>query len=221
MTPQELRSLIADVNADIQAMTRAQSLRDEMGQAIRFRALHPLEEQLIDEDATGQRRGEPRIENVNGIRLKIWKTHRAGLMATDIKGADLYYETEQGKFALIQYKTPSGSTGRVKKDEDQLDELKAACPQRCSPRRRFSCGSWVAIRDGEDGKFLPACEASNIFGAFASRKKAAFVNGLPREQFRLDFATCHIGGRTKPLALARTMASIVAADHILFEVVEG
>ena len=221
MTLQEIRSLIAAVNADMRAMTRARSVKDEMGRAIQFRAANPLEEQLIDEDATGQRRGEPHVETVNGVRLKIWKTHRAGLLATDIKGADLYYETDQGKFALIQYKTPSAATGRVKKDESQLEELKAACPQLCNPRRRFSCGSWVAVREGGDGIFLPACEASNIFGAFASRKKTAFINGLTKQQFRLDFANCHIGGRIKPLALASTMASMVAADHILFEVVEG
>lgn len=221
MTPNEIAALIRDVNSDIRALARARSVQSEVRQAIRFRADNPLEEQLIDEDTMGIVRGEPRVETVDGVRLSIWKIHRAGLKSTDIKGADLYYETEQGKFALIQYKTPSASTGRVKKDQEQLDELKAACPQRCAPRRRFSCGAWVAIRDATAGTFLPACEASNVFGTKASRSKNAFINGLAKDEFHTDFASCLIGGRTRPITLASTVAALLAADRILFEVIEG
>ena len=217
MSPSELRQLVTDVNSDIIGMARAVQVRKEVREEIQSRAEAPLEEQLIDEDATGRRRGGPRIEYVNGARLQIWKVHRAGLRATDIKGADLYYEIENEKFALVQYKTPAKS-GRVTRDSGQLTVLRQSCPQDCPPANRFSCGAWFAVRDGGPGAYLPACQAELVFGSFASRSKSAFINGLTKEQFQSDFGACLIGARTLPIDLGAFRQTSINSDHLLFEV---
>lgn len=217
MSPAEAESLIRGVNEDIERIARAAQSQRQVRDAIRFRAQNPLEEQLIDEDSYAVPRGQPRVLRVGDVELKIWKIHRAGLDSTDIKGADLYYEMDGTKFVLVQYKSPSGS-GRVKKDSSQLTELTEACPNRCPPTERFSCGSWFALHDGTGGSYHTACEANNIFGAYASRKKDAFINGLTKTQFEADFASCRIGGRSAPIRVQQFQNASVNADHIFFRV---
>jgi hypothetical protein len=217
MSPAETHALIRDVNADIARMARAAQMQREIREAILFRANYPLEEQLIDEDSFGLPRGEPRVVRWGNVKLKIWKIHRAGLRATDIKGADLYYEIADTKFVLIQYKSAS-ATGRVTRDAEQLAVLKESCPNLCSPPNRFSCGSWLALRDASEATYHPACEADRIFGTFASRGKSAFINGLTRSQFHTDFGECRIGGRTNPINLDAYKASSIEADHLFLQV---
>lgn len=219
MTPEELKFLIRDVNADIARMTRASQTQSEVRNEIRRRAQNPKEEQLIDADTSGIPLGEPRVIRTGDVELKIWKIHRAGLNATDIKGADLYYEIANHKFILVQYKTPSAS-GRVTKDSEQINALKAACPNQCSPSNRFSCGSWFALRDGDDGVYYPACEAERIFGTFASRGKSSFINGLSKMQFQAEFGQCRIGGRTTPINVTDYRNESVASDRLYFHVVQ-
>lgn len=217
MTSGELKALIHDVNSDVVRIARALATRAEVRREIQVRAQAPLEEQLIDEDAFGVPTGGPKVVSVYGTQLRIWKLHRAGLLASDIKGADLYYEIENEKFVLIQYKTPSAN-GRVSKDQTQLEVLRSVCPQRCNPSNRFVCGSWFALRDREEGSYFPACEASNVFGSKASRKKSAFVNGLSKSQFQEDFAACLIGGRTEPIGIENVRLAAMMNDKILFQV---
>lgn len=217
MSPAEAESLVRGVNEDIERIARAAQTQQQVRSAIRFRAEKPLEEQLIDEDSYAIPRGQPRVLRVGSVELKIWKIHRAGLDSTDIKGADLYYEMDGTKFVLVQYKSPS-SSGRVKKDSSQLVELTAACPNPCLPTERFSCGSWFALRDGVSSSYHTACEASNIFGTYASRKKEAFINGLTKTQFEAAFAGCRIGGRSAPIRAMQFQQASVNADHIFFRV---
>ena len=215
MSPSEAESLIQAVNDDIERIARAAQTQEQVREAIRFRSENPLEEQLIDEDSYAIPRGEPRLQRVGGVEQRIWKIHRAGLDSTDIKGADLYYEIDGIKFVLVQYKSPS-TKARVKKDSSQLTELIAACPNPCPPTERFSCGSWFALRDGERSSYHTACEANKIFGAYASRKKEAFINGLTKDQFESDFASCRIGGRSAPIRVMQFQQTSVKADHIFF-----
>jgi hypothetical protein len=217
MSPAETQSLIRDVNADIARMARATQTRQEIHAAILFRANAPLEEQLIDEDSFGFPSGQPRVVRWENVELKVWKIHRAGLRSTDIKGADLYYEIANNKFVLIQYKSPS-VTGRVTRDAQQLAVLKSACPNRCSPANRFSCGSWLSLRDASGATYYPACEAERVFGTFASRSKSAFINGLTKSQFHSDFGGCRIGGRTNPIDVDAYISSRVNADNLFFRV---
>ena len=217
MSPAEAEALVRSVNEDIERIARAAQTQREVQAAIRFRAQHPLEEQLIDEDSYGIPRGQPRIVRIGSVELRIWKIHRTGLDSTDIKGADLYYELDGTKFVLVQYKSPS-SSGRVKKDAPQLAELLEACPNPCYPTERFSCGAWFSLQDGASSSYHPACEAANVFGAYSSRKKEAFFNGLTKTQFEADFGSCKIGGRTAPIRMMRYQRASVNADHIFFRV---
>ena len=217
MSPTEADALVRSVNEDIDRLARAAQTQREVQNAIRFRADNPFEEQLIDEDSYGLPRGQPTVKRVGGVELRIWKIHRTGLDATDIKGADLYYEMNGVKFVLVQYKSPSPS-GRVKKDGPQLTELMDACPNQCYPTHRFSCGAWFALRDGAGSSYHPACEASRVFGKYASRKKEAFINGLTKSQFEADFGSCKIGGRTAPVQVMQYQRASVNADHIFFRV---
>jgi hypothetical protein len=124
MSPAETHALIRDVNADIARMARAAQMQREIREAILFRANYPLEEQLIDEDSFGLPRGEPRVVRWGNVKLKIWKIHRAGLRATDIKGADLYYEIADTKFVLIQYKSaPDQQDGSARPGSGSRYEL--------------------------------------------------------------------------------------------------
>jgi hypothetical protein len=215
MTQEELARLNQQVNNDIEGMAKAQRLRDEVRDAIGHRTTNPMEEQLIDEDSFGVIRGQPRILVVDGIQIKIWKIHRAGLQARDVKGADLFYEISDMKFVLIQYKTP-GPNGRVILDADQLSELQSACPVDCPPSDRFRCGSWYAIRAVPDATYFPACEAQQVFGSRKSRKASVFINGLTRKQFHEDFGKCHIGARTKPIEVVKYGRLSINRDRIFF-----
>ena len=217
MSPAEAESLVRGVNEDIERIARAAQTQREVRDAVRFRAQNPLEEQMIDEDSYGIPRGQPRIIRMGRDELKIWKIHRTGLNSTDIKGADLYYELDGAKFVLVQYKSPSTS-GRVKKDSTQLTELVAACPNPCLPTERFSCGSWFVLRNRAGGSYHPACEAANVFGAYGSRKKEAFINGITKTQFEADFVGCRIGGRSAPIQVMQFQRASVNADHIFFRV---
>lgn len=215
MSPSEAESLIQAVHDDIERMAHAAQTQQQVHEAIRFRSENPLEEQLIDEDSYDIPMGEPRVLRVGNVELRIWKIHRAGLRSTDIKGADLYYEIDGIKFVLVQYKSPSAS-GRVKRDSSQLTELVEACPNPCPPTERFSCGSWFALRDATGSSYFSACEVTNIFGKYSSRKKEAFINGLTKDQFLSDFASCRIGGRSAPTQAKRFQQASVNADHIFF-----
>ena len=217
MSSSEVESLIQAVNVDIERIARAAQTQQQVREAIRFRSENPLEEQLIDQDCYATPMGEPRELRVGSVQLRIWKIHRAGLKSTDIKGADLYYEMDDTKFVLVQYKRPNTS-GRVNKDKFQLAELIAACPNPCPPTERFSCGSWLALRDAKGSSYHTACEASNIFGTHDSRKKEAFINGLTMDQFESDFASCRIGGRSAPIRLMEFEQASLNANHIFFRV---
>lgn len=198
MTESEWKSLAKAINEDIAGLSKAASVQAEVRQTIKMRLKSPTEEQFIDEDAFGQPSPAPRTVWIDGHELKIWKVHRVGLKCSDVKGADLYYELGNRKFALIQYKSPSPK-GRVTLDVDQLDVLENACPVACPPTSRFGCGSWYAIRSAAKSAYFTACEARALFGKYGSRDFAHFVNGLTKEQFQQEFGRCHIGGRTAPI----------------------
>lgn len=201
-------------------MARAATTQDGVKAALEQRVFRATEEYFIDEDSFGSQPDKPRLFTVGAVELKVWKTHRAGLSSTDIKGADLYYEISDRKFILVQYKTPSRK-GRVTLDVDQLDELQAACPVQCPPTQRFSCGSWYALRSGGSGSYFTACEARALFGAYSSRDSKYFVNGLTQSQFHDQFGMCQIGGRTKPIEIRDYMQYSHDHDRILINAIQS
>jgi len=220
MTPSEWRSLAQSVNRDIAGMTRAAATQEGVRAALNQRNSRATEEFFIDEDSFGSQPTQARIFTGGTVELKVWKTHRAGLSSSDIKGADLYYEISDRKFILVQYKTPSRS-GRVTLDADQLDELQAACPVQCPPTHRFSCGSWYALRSTGSGSFFTACEAKALFGVYASRDRKYFVNGLAQTRFYEEFGACRIGGRTEPIEIHDYMQYSLEHDRVLINAIQA
>ena len=209
---EEWIALAREINSNIVGMTKACDTRDKVHQAIRHRLENPTEEQFIDSDVFGASR-EAKIYDVKGRQIQITKLHRIGLSCSDVMGADLFYEIPNVKFALIQYKSPSKQL-RVKLDEKQLNELKAACPMRCPPSSRHTCGSWYAVRSVVESTYHPACEAENIFADAQSRLFSKFINGLTKEQFHKDFQECRIGARTAPVSVQSFKQSSIENDHV-------
>ena len=220
MTELEWRALASQVNADILGMSVALATRDAVRRELDQRAAVPTEEFFIDADAFGREPTAPRIFTVAGTTVKVWKTHRAGLGSSDIKGADLFYEVSDTKFVLVQYKTPSRRL-RVSKDAVQLDLLASACPVQCPPSNRFACGSWLALRSTAGAKYFPACEAQQTFGKSKSRHERFFVNGLTQERFHDDFGLCHIGARTLPIDVSQYREWSVGQDRVFVSALTG
>lgn len=220
MNPSEWRSLAQSVNRDIAGMARAAATQEGVRAELDQRDFRATEEFFIDEDSFGSRPNQARRFTVGTVELKVWKTHRAGLSCSDIKGADLYYEISDRKFILVQYKTPSRN-GRVTLDADQLDELQAACPVKCAPTHRFSCASWYALRSAGLGNYFTACEAKALFGAHASRHRKYFVNGLDQTQFYGEFGACRIGGRSKPIEIQDYMQYSLEHDRVLINAIQA
>lgn len=217
MNRDEWRQLAAAVNSDIVGMTRAAQTKAEVRAILNQRRQTPTEEQFIDEDAFGAEPGAPRTIQIAGAKVQVWKTHRAGMDLSDVKGADLYYELGDRKFVLVQYKIPSVS-GRVKLDDEQLQDLQDACPVPCLPTQRFGCGGWYALRKpGAEAMYFPACEARKHFAGHKSRKSDLFINGLLQTQFQLDFGLCRIGARTEIIDLESYRDAAVAEDHVFFQ----
>jgi hypothetical protein len=140
MSPVEWRTLAHSVNRNLASMARAAKTSDEVRKAQKQRAPKASEEPSIVEVSLLSQSNQPSVFTVGAVELKVWKTHRAGLSSSDIKGTDLYYEIFDKKFNLVQYKAPN-SRGRVSLDANQLDELQDACPVQCPPTHRYSCGS--------------------------------------------------------------------------------
>jgi hypothetical protein len=217
MTESEWKSLAKAINSDIAGLSRAASVQAEVRQTIKKRLDSPTEEQFIDEDAFGQLSPAPRTVWIDGHEVKIWKVHRTGLNCSDVKGADLYYELGDRKFALIQYKSPSPK-GRVTLDVDQLNVLENACPVACPPTSRFGCGSWYAIRSTTRNAYFTACEARALFGKYSSRDFDYFVNGLTKEQFQQEFSRCHIGARTRPIDILNYRENALERNRVFIHV---
>lgn len=217
MTREQWKRLVGGVNADIAGMARAQRTRDDLRGEIRRSVAQPTEEQFIDEDCFEQPRGTPKIHFVEGVQIKVWKLHRAGLHSSDVKGADLFYEIEDKKYVVVQYKTPNRQD-RVFRDAAQMEELLDVCPVDCLPSNRFRCGAWFALLSGNLDMHFPACEAQAVFGTKRSRQSGAFINGLSKTQFRADFGLCRVGARTQPVDVEAYQARSVQEDRLFVRV---
>lgn len=215
MKLEDWREVVGKVNRDIEMLTRASATQKDVRRILRGNRARPTEEQLIDLGSFGFPPGEPRTVVIAGSEVKIWKIHRAGLNLSDVKGADLYYELGNKKFVLVQYKIPN-SSGRVRLDDEQLDELQRSCPVECLPTTRFSCGSWYALHKNPTASYFPACEARELFGKFASRKSEHFINGLTHDQFQNDFGSCRIGARTKPVRASEYRKFSINSNRVVF-----
>jgi hypothetical protein len=193
MTEEELEGTVRDINEEIRRLIYHQQVLADVHDRLERRNRRPLEEDYIDADLRDEPIGQPVIRRIDGVEIMVWKLHRRGTSAADIRGADLMYEIAGEKFVLIQYKTPT-TRGAVGRDADQLGVLMESCAVRCPPAPKASvgCGAWHAVRN-VDGFYHPACMAAEIFDHFASRHEGAFVSGFSKREFDEQFAACSVG----------------------------
>lgn len=218
MTETEWQEMVKRVNDDVRGIVRAQRVLEEVNEELVERRGDPFEEDRIFGDGYGFEPGQPRTIVVDGVHILIRTLHRKGLQQRDIKGADLIYEIAGRKFALIQYKD-ADARNRVLRDHDQLDELVAACPNRCPPPHLGywpTCGSWFNVKGESELAYLPACHASAVFGDAKSRSFDQFRHGIGPSTFQELFARCWIGARIAPTELVFVAVSAVEADRVVF-----
>jgi hypothetical protein len=215
----EWRGVVSYINNEIQDIVRGQQIHSRILKQLDTRNLVPLEEDFIDADLTDSEVGAASHFDIDGVQITTRKLHRRGIHASDVAGADLLYEIEGQKFALIQYKTPNAA-GRVLLDAHQLDTLIDHCPDPVCDAGVFQprCGSWYAVRARTFGHYMRACEARLVFGSSASRYASAFALGLSKGTFDSLFARCNIGAPLSPIGMGAIVASSVDADRVLFRV---
>ena len=107
MLETEWQTLVANINADVSGMLRAQQTLDEVHDDLQRREKSVVEEDFIFEDGWGVDTNAPNIRELYGVRIATRVLHRRGLALRDIKGADLLYEIVGRKFTLVQYKKPN------------------------------------------------------------------------------------------------------------------
>ena len=198
--------------------------------------LFPHEQDYIFSDHYGQMPSEPRREVINGITVTSRILHQAGVGLRDIVGADLLYEIVDRKFGLIQYKRAS-SIGSVKNDRQQLETLLNNCPSVCMHKKNRPiplnwlplrinsfCGCWYCIIDGDERKYMHACEAEASFDNRTAANFNAFRIGIEKEAFLSMFASCRIGAlirrvpREGDISSARYVQPLLVQRHIVLEV---
>lgn len=209
------RGTVRDINAEIRRLVHNQRIRAEIRDRLEARDQRPLEEDFIDADLRDERVGAPTVRRINGVTIRVWKLHRRGASASDIRGADLMYEIEGAKFVLVQYKTPNNQ-GVVAGDLDQLDALMRSCALDCPPPPLPSrgCGGWQAVRN-DAGFYHPACMAREIFGRHESRAERAFVGGLSKQAFDSAFAQCAVGSSVRLSNPEAAIDASVESGHLV------
>lgn len=221
MELEEWSETVSFVRDEIQNIIRAQRIHRRIRQQLAARDLAPLEEDFIDADLDNDSVGAPHYFDVEGVQIVTRKLHRRGLKSADVMGADLLYEIEGQKYAIIQIKKPDRN-GRIALDTDQLDVLVENCPvPACDGRGHWPrCGSWYAVRDSGVSLYHQACEVRAIFGGAASRNMSGFESGLSKETFDELFALCLVGAPISPTAMGAVVTSSLNADRVLFAVLQ-
>jgi hypothetical protein len=164
---------------------------------------NPLEQDYIYKDHYGSFPGEPIEREINGVKVITRVLHQTGKGLKDIVGADLLYEIENEKYALIQYKR--GFNKKVKGDVSQLDQLLKQCPSVCFYKKKPPsfvpvrmngfCGCYYKVIDNKN-YIVHACEAKFIFSNQTTVSIDQFKSGLSEQVFNELFASCRIGALT-------------------------
>jgi hypothetical protein len=209
------------MNADVAGIIRAQRVLSRVNTELGRRAERPIEEDFIFAEQFGKHPGKPVVREIEGVPVVTRMLHRRGLRQRDIEGADLLYEVEGRKYALVQYKSPTD--GRIHRDRDQLDRLIDSCPNRCPPYQAGlwpTCGSWFAVESDEGSWYGPACQALSVFDDALSRPPEQFGSGVPKDVFQQLFARCWIGARISLSEFAYLTWEALVSDRVLVSVLQ-
>lgn len=135
---------------------------------------------------------------IHGIRIKKRIVHRK---TEKYNGADVYFEVENEKFALVQFKLQSG--GRYQFDKKQLDNLQIWCDYCIKDKNRPSlCPSFVWLINDlgyySKHRILKLCRLQRILRSRSSASVEEFDNsGITRSAFKELLAKCWIGAPFK------------------------
>jgi hypothetical protein len=229
----EFYNLISD---DAAAIINNQLVLNGIHNALARNLQRPFEQDYIYSEHFGQRPSEPIVTQVGNFRVTTRILHQTGIRMSDIRGADLLYEIEGEKFALIQYKKSSDAI--IKNDPQQLDDLISNCPEACLNKRKRPipirwlplklnsfCGCWYNVIN-EEGKhnYMHACEAEAIFSGKGTASVNAFGMGITKDTYLELFSSCRIGAflRTIPrdgdLLPVNYTEQLIGEQHVIFAV---
>lgn len=111
MERDELASLMELIQDDALAILENQAALSEVKDQLRHNQNKPFEQDFIYVDNYGDLPSKPHRQTIAGIEITTQVLHQTGTGLRDIAGADLLYEIESEKYALIQYNI-SGRMGR-------------------------------------------------------------------------------------------------------------
>ena len=221
MDKREWQATLRRINADVAGIVNAQRVLSRVNSELHARADRPVEEDFIFAEQFGKHPGQPAVREIDGVAVVTRMLHRRGLRQRDIEGADLLYEVEGRKYALVQYKSPAD--GRIHLDRDQMDRLIEGCPNPCPPHQPAlwpTCGAWFAVESREGSWYESACQALATFEDAGSRPTERFSSGISREVFQHLFARCWIGARTTVSEFAYLTWDALVSNRVLVSVLQ-
>ncbi len=211
--------IINEVGAIIHAQKVLADIHDELDR----NTLAPFEQDIIYREHFGCLPSEPRAFVHHGVTITTRILHQTGMRLRDVVGADLLYEIENDKYALIQFKRADQRTKRVKNDIDQFDSFLGNCPEICmyrkNPPRRVParlnhyCGCWYRVDYDSEVSYVHACEAAVIYNGRASAHVNGFESGLSRDTFLDLFASCRIGALVRVQSPERYVSRLLEMQH--------
>lgn len=229
MERSELAELVELIQDDARAILENQATLADVKAQLGANQARPFEQDWIYGDHYGDLPSKPREHVVAGIRITTQVLHQTGTGLRDIAGADLLYEIEGEKYALIQYKRPKPN-GLVQNDSAQLDALLSRCPSVCAYRRRTSlvlplrlngyCGCWYNCVDAAGSRFVHACEAKLLFGGQGHVSSNQFASGLTKSEFDRLFAVCRLGALVRIKSSTQYIEQQIESNHLVFRLVQ-
>lgn len=228
MDREELNETLDLMADEASAIIQAQRVLAGIHEELRKNAISPFEQDFIYEEYFGQRPSEPQQIEINGVIITTIVLHQTGIGLRDIKGADLLYEIEDEKYALILFKRANPKTGFVQNDSNQLDAFLNNCPDVCMYKRKTSkwwpvrlngyCGCWYRVDYAGKTYYVHGCEAKNTYGARGSTNISEFSTGISRKTFLELFALCRIGALTRISPPDNCVSILLEHQHIVFKV---
>lgn len=225
MERDELSQLVELIQDDAYAILEHQAVLADVKKQITQNKQSPFEQDSIYADHYGDAPSQPKEKTIHGIRITTQILHQTGIGLRDIAGADLLYEIEGEKYALIQYKRPNRQN-LVQNDQAQLDALLSRCPSVCSYKKHAHllqplrlngyCGCWYNCLTSDGARYVHACEAKVIFTGKASVSERKFASGMTKEEFDRLFAVCRIGALVRIKSSAHYIEQQLSLNHLVF-----
>lgn len=229
MELEELKQLVELIQADAAAIIHHQTVLANVKSQLLENQRRPFEQDFIYADHFGNKPSEPREQVIDGVKITTQVLHQAGPGLRDIAGADLLYEIEDEKYALIQYKRPNAK-GLVQNDKTQLNALLENCPSVCMYKSLNSlfqplrlngyCGCWYNCITSSGARYLHACEASLLFRDKKSTSQNNFLSGLTKDEFDRLFAVCKIGALVSTQRPSHYIEHQLIHRHLVFHLVQ-